>query len=315
MTTDLIVLGSYAVAFVMDVERLPVSGETLRAANFRQTWGGKGSDMAVQAARLGARVTYLGVIGSDIYGEDCIRLLENEGIDLIGLRSSSDLPTGAGFIVKDRSGNNFITVDMGANSEFSPEDIDRHSSVFRDQSVVLSQLEIPLRTALHGLTLARNAGAQTVLNPAPACRLDAVDLSCVDVLTPNATEARVILGVAPDAQVDNGDLCRQLLDIGCGAVVMTCGGEGSMVATGDRVFHCPPFSVEVADTNGAGDAFSAAVAVALGEGMDLEEAVHFASAVAALSCTGWETIDSYKDRQTVQEFLRTAGASKGTVVR
>ncbi|MFD2797032.1 ribokinase [Promicromonospora vindobonensis] len=302
---DVAVIGSYAKALVMTADRIPAPGETLIGRDFRGTFGGKGSDMAVQAARLGAGVAYLGVVGDDSYGAEFRDLLTHEGVDLTGLRIAPGTSTGVGFIVKDTAGRNVIVVDPGANAGFSTADVDAAAELVRTADVALAQLEIPLETALHALALAHAAGVTTILNPAPAVDLRHTDLSSVDVLTPNEHEAKVALGLGPDDVVSAKDLGRRLLDLGPRAVIVTLGESGALVVTADRVTEVPPVRVTVVDSNGAGDSFNAALAVALGEGRDLADAARFAGTVAALCCEHWETVPSYQDRTTVEAYLAT----------
>ena len=165
------------------------------ARNFREAYGGKGSDMAVQAGRLGAPVNFVGCVGDDDFGRAFIKLMHEEKVNTDLLNVRSELATGAGFIIKDRSGHNVITIDIGANQLFSPGDVDRAASRMNNGSVVLIQLEIPLGTALHAAKVGRAAGSTVIFNPAPAHDLRQYDLSCVDYLTPNETEARVCLGL------------------------------------------------------------------------------------------------------------------------
>ena len=302
----LTVVGSYAKALVMTVDRLPEAGETLLGREYRETYGGKGSDMAVQAARLGAAVSYLGVVGDDVYGAEFRELLEREGVDPVGLRVAPGESTGVGFIVKDTAGRNVIVVDPGANNSFSPADVDAAAGALGGAHVALAQLEIPLATALHALTVARAAGVTTILNPAPAVDLRGTDLTCVDVLTPNEHEARATLGLGPDDATPPAELGRRLLALGPRAVVITLGEAGALVVTADGTVEVPPVRVDVVDSNGAGDSFNAALAVALGEGHDLPAAAGFAGTVAALCCEHWETVPSYQDRATVDAFLAAA---------
>lgn len=302
------VVGSYAKALVMTADRIPAPGETLIGRDFRGTFGGKGSDMAVQAARLGAAVSYLGVVGDDVYGAEFRELLEQEGVDPVGLRVAPGESTGVGFIVKDTAGRNVIVVDPGANNSFSPADVDAAAGALGGAHVALAQLEIPLATALHALAAARAAGVTTILNPAPAVDLPGTDLTCVDVLTPNEHEAKAVLGLGPDDATPPAELGRRLLALGPRAVVITLGEAGALVVTADGTVAVPPVRVDVVDSNGAGDSFNAALAVALGEGHDLPAAAGFAGTVAALCCEHWETVPSYQDRATVDAFL-TPGAA------
>ncbi|MGF1760089.1 ribokinase [Photobacterium sagamiensis] len=297
------ILGSYAKALVMTADRIPLVGETLIGEDFRQTFGGKGSDMAVQAARLGSKVVYSGVIGDDAFGNEFQDLMKQEGINTEALRVTSELATGAGFIVKDNKAQNVIVVDMGANKLYSKEDVFEAKPLMNDCKVALAQLEIPLETALYGLKIAKSLGKKTILNPAPARDLRGLDLSDVDYLTPNETEARVALGLEPNADISDREVADKLLETGCKFVVMTLGSDGSAVFTKDETIIVPPCKVDVVDSNGAGDSFNAALSVALSENMNINEAINFANATAALCCKDWETVPSYKNRVQVEEFM------------
>ncbi|MEN5074714.1 ribokinase [Isoptericola cucumis] len=299
----LTVVGSYAKALVMTVDRLPEAGETLLGREYRETYGGKGSDMAVQAARLGADVTYVGAVGDDAHGAEFRALLAAEGVDGSRVTVDPEAPTGVGFIVKDTAGRNLIVVDKGANDRLVPQVLDESADALRGADVVLAQLEVPLASALHALGVARSAGVTTVLNPAPAVDLRGVDLTQVDVLTPNEHEARVALGLAPGDPTPVEQLARRLLALGPRAVVVTRGEDGALVVDAAGAAPVATPTVDVVDSNGAGDSFNAALAVALGEGRDLREGAGFAGVVAALCCEHWETVPSYRTRAEVEAFL------------
>ena len=308
-TPQIILIGSYLVALVMDVDRIPLKGETLLAHNFREVYGGKGSDMAVQAARLGAPVRFVGRVGEDDFGRAFIRLMQDEGVNLDYLGTTTEMLTGAGFIIKDRTGHNIITVDIGANQLFVPADVDRAAPEMRPGSVVLIQLEIPLETALHAAKLGHHAGGTVIFNPAPAQDLRGHDLSSMDILTPNETEARICLGLSPTDPTPDIEIARQLLAHGCGTVVMTLGERGSVIVTADSVTEVPAYYFpDAVDSNGAGDSFNAALATGLIEGKSLYDAARFANAVAGLCCTRWDTVPSYHNRQEVNQFLQQQGS-------
>jgi ribokinase len=288
----LCVIGSYAKALVMTANRIPVVGETLIGNDYRETFGGKGSDMAVQAARLGADVSFIGVVGDDMFGNEFIELMKMEAISSRGIRQTKD------------KAKNIIVVDMGANKLFSKQDIDNHIDIIKDADVVLAQLEIPVETALYALKRAKEFGKTTILNPAPAVNLINCDLSFVDILTPNETEARVCIGELPDTDLTNKEVAEVLLEKGCNTVIITLGGDGADIHKKTGFSHVHAYEIEVVDSNGAGDSFNASLAVALGEGKDLDEAVSFANTVAGLCCTKWETVPSYHNRLEVEEFLK-----------
>ncbi|MGC9420917.1 MAG: ribokinase, partial [Rhodovulum sp.] len=296
-----LVVGSYATGLVMQTERLPLKGETLIGQGFRAGHGGKGSNQAVQAARLGADVAFLCCVGRDSYGDAMEALMRGEGVRPDGLLRHETLPTGVGFIVVDARGHNLIAVDLGANNALTPELLEAHRTLFEEADVVLAQMEIPLETALAAMRIGRECGALTVLNPAPAARLDGHDLSCIDFITPNETEAVVCAGIERN---DHGAAINRLLQLGCRNVVLTTGADGCVwTDSAGTARAVPGFRVEVVDTVGAGDAFSAAFAVALGEGMDMPDALRFANAAGALSVTRPDTVPSYHARGEVDGFL------------
>lgn len=302
----IVLIGSYLVALVMETDRIPLRGETLLARNFREAYGGKGSDMAVQAARLGAPVHFVGCIGDDDFGRAFLALMAQEGVNTELVESNGELATGAGFIIKSSDGANIITVDIGANQLFTPAHVERALPLLGNDVIVLIQLEIPLETALHAAARAAAAGSTVIFNPAPARDLRGLDLSAVTCLTPNETEARVCLGLPPDDSTDDAEIAQRLLALGCRHVVMTRGGRGAMIASqgsSDTTAVAALSLDRVVDSNGAGDSFNAALAVALLEGKALDEAAAFANVVAGLCCTRWDTVPSYHTRAEVSSVL------------
>lgn len=301
---NIVVVGSYLVALVMNAKRLPVLGETVMARNFRQVHGGKGSNQAVQAARLGADTSFVGRVGKDNFGEAFIQLCKEEEIDARYVFISDNLPTGAGFIICDEDGNNIITIDIAAINEFGKEDINSALGIITADTTVLIQLEIPLETALYAAKKAKEKGATVILNPAPAQALSQYDLSMIDFLTPNETEARICLGLPQDAGLSDEAAAQQLLQLGCKNVVVTLGEKGCFLYNQATAVAIPGFKMkEVIDTTGAGDGFNAALAVALSEGKNIMAALQFANAVGGLAVTKSDTIPSYHYRTQVDEFL------------
>ncbi len=302
---NIVVIGSYLVALVMNSRRLPVLGETLMARNFRQVHGGKGSNQAVQAARLGAHTSFVGRVGKDNFGEAFKQLCKEENIDAGFVFESNQLPTGAGFIICDDNGHNIITIDIGAIHEFGKEDIDAAIGIISDTSTVLLQLEIPLETALYAAKKAKEKGATVILNPAPAQNLTGYDLSFIDFLTPNETEARVCIGLPQESIITDEEAAHKLLKLGCSNIVLTLGEKGSFLCNKSMSIAIPGFEMKkVVDTTGAGDGFNAGLAVALSESKSIPDAIQFANAVGGLSVTRADTVPSYHSRNEVNHFLQ-----------
>jgi len=294
------VVGSYIAALVMDTDRIPVEGETVMGRNYHTTHGGKGSNMAVCASRLGIRSSFLGKIGKDQFGEDFIALLESENVDHNYVLYSEELPTAVGFIVFSKQGSNLIVIDIAANGEFLPPDVEQNSELIRKSDVVLSPLEIPLETALAGAKVAKANGIPAILNPAPAVDLRDVDLSNVFVLTPNETEGRVCLGMDANAEISDEELTERLLDLGTEHVLLTIGAKGVLWASHQNgLRHIPALSVNVVDSVGAGDAFNAGLAVGLAQGKSMAEGIALGITAGSLSTEKRETIDSYPFREAV----------------
>lgn len=297
------IVGSYIVAHVIDVDRIPIEGETLVGRNYHATHGGKGSNMAVCAARLGARTRFLGRIGRDVFGDRFLQLLEDENIERSGVLVSDKQPTAAGFILAGARGSNVIVIDPAANGEFSPADIASHHEIVTASEVSLSPLEIPLETALAAAAVAHAAGKRFILNPAPAVDLRGADLRAVFALTPNEREGRVCLGLAPDDPMPDHEVARRLLALGVRNVMLTRGEKGVLWASAEGLHVIPAPAVNVVDTVGAGDAFNAGLAVGLSEGKGVLEAIALGVASASLSTQRRETIASYARRPEVEPFV------------
>jgi ribokinase len=309
------VVGSYIVALVMDMERLPVEGETVTGRNFHITHGGKGSNMAAAAARLGAEVHFVGKVGRDGHGRAFLELLRQEGVGAGGVMTTDSCATATGIIFVTDRGTNAIVIDRGANGELTPEDVARQRSLIGMGDIVLSPLEISLATARAAAERTCQQGGKAILNPAPAQDLRHENLSAFFALTPNETEARVCLGLAPDDGTPEGVLADRLLDLGAPNVIITLGAQGALWATRTGQRRIPALRVDAIDMVGAGDAFNAGLAVGLSEGRPLLEAICLGVTAASLSTEKRETIASYPCRAEVDPRLGEvlAAAERGRV--
>lgn len=279
---DVAVIGSYGVGLWITAPRMPAGGETVLGRGFEFGNGGKGSNQAIGVARLRGRCAILACVGDDRFGAEAMELWAREGVDASNVRVSTTAPTMAGFIILDETGENRIITDPGANSELTSQDVDAFVPILRRSRVMITQMEIPVFTLAAGLSAARAAGCRTIVNPAPASEIPRDVLALADVITPNQTEARILLGLPPDDPRPDADIAQLLIEAGVGAVAMTRGADGALLLTADQLRHVPAPSVKVVDTTGAGDGFNGAFALALARGQDLETAVH--AGVVAGSC-------------------------------
>jgi ribokinase len=305
--TNVLVVGSLNADLVQRVERLPRPGETLTGSELQIISGGKGANQACAAALLGARVSMAGQVGSDAFGPLLIASLKGCGVDVSYVRTAEGATGTAGIFVLP-SGENVIILSPGANGKLILRDIEAALAELDSGSILLAQLEIPIATTEAALRRARTRGAITILDPAPAQSLPAEFLAQPDYLTPNQTEAALLLGSHSDivSYEDAEAASRRLLEAGARAVILKLGALGVVVATREERIRVPGFRVDAVDTTAAGDVFNAAFAVALREGKPLAEAARFANAAGAISVTRAGAQSSIPQRKEVEEFLARA---------
>ena len=298
------VLGIFARDVTCLAPRQPRMGETLLADAVYEGPGGKGSNQAVAAARLGARARLITRLGEDAGAALARETWAEAGVTPLAVVSQSQ-PTGSALIlVETASGRNAIAVHPGAAAELRPADVERFAAEIRGSAVMLTQLEQPLPAARRALEIAREAGAATILNPAPAAPLPADLLALCDHLTPNEPEAEALTGLPVESEEDAVRAARALRAMGVGTVVLTMGGRGALIcdASGER--RLPALGRgPVVDTVGAGDVFAGAYATALAEGRPPHEAVRFANAAAGISVTRPGAAASAPTRAEVEAAL------------
>jgi len=281
----IIVIGSSNTDMVIKSKKLPAPGETIIGGTFLMNPGGKGANQAVAAARLNGKVTFVAKTGNDIFGSEAKQLFDKENIDTRFLIRDDNNPSGIALINVDENGENSIVVASGSNGTLSAYDI--HDEVFKttNDDIFLMQLEIPVSTVEYVAQKAAGHGSRVILNPAPAKQLSADILSCLYMIIPNETEAEILTGIkvtdAPSAEKAAGKLFNK----GVKKVVITMGGSGAFLFTAGYSKMITVVPVRAIDSTAAGDVFCGALAVALSEGKNDEEAVIFANKAAAISVT------------------------------
>ena len=300
--SKVVVVGSSNLDFTVAVDHLPAAGETVSSGEFYQSFGGKGANQAVAALKAGADVLFLTKVGADDQGRRIQDHLSSLGLPRETLLHDATRHTGIALIVVDRTGRNLIAVAPGSNRTLTVEEVRRASPLLSQGAVLLVQLEIPLPVVQDALTIGKAQQMLTILNPAPARPCPAELLKCVDILTPNETEAQALTGLA-DPEAAGRELCAR----GIGSVLITLGERGALLVGKTRSLRFPAYPVRPVDTTAAGDAFNGALACALAEGQTLDAAVPFANAAGALATTKRGAQDSLPVRSAIEELCRRKG--------
>ncbi|TDL75354.1 ribokinase [Rhodococcus qingshengii] len=289
------IIGSINMDLVTSTTQIPKVGETVLGHSFHTIPGGKGANQAVAAARLGTDVTMIGAVGNDSFGKTLVEHLTNEGINTESILKVEDNSTGIASIILWEADNSIIVVP-GANNHITPEVIERHEDKIINSNILLVQLEIPLESVYRAVELAKKHGIRTILNPAPIQKLPKDLLEMVDFVTPNEHEQALLF-----ASIDGTDQELEKLKEKC---IVTKGSKGVMIYKNGEKIEIPSIQVEAVDTTGAGDSFNGALATALCEGLEIEEACRFANVVGAISVTKLGAQTGMPTKKEVEEFLQ-----------
>ncbi len=300
----IVILGVFVADTAYRAKRQPRMGETILGNGFKLGPGGKGSNQAVAAGRLGADVSFVTRLGRDPFADMALSTWRDAGVKPAVIETPESY-TGAAYIfVEEGTGDNAIIVSPGAATLISPADIDANADLIRKAGVFVTQLEQPIDAAYHALDIARAAGVTTILNPAPAAALPDNIFALCDYVTPNETETEELTGIAVATVDDARRAAGSLLEKGAGAAVITLGERGALLHDGRISEHVPAVSAgPVVETTGAGDAFNGGLAVGLARGLDPVAAVRFACAVAGISVTRPGTAPSMPTLAEVEAVL------------
>lgn len=296
------VVGSYVEGLTIRVPRQPVLGENLVGNSFDMGPGGKGTNQAIAIARLGVDVELLACIGDDVFGEMALKLYEQEGVSTSAIHKIPDMYSGVGFVNVVPSGENWITVDMGANLHMTVEHLHACNDAMLSSDLIVSQFEVPEEVVMEAMKFGKVNGITTMLNPAPARPTDLELFKYVDILTPNATEARILLGLEPDDPTPTADLAHKLLDLGVQTVVITLGKEGALIVHEDGMTPIPSIKINAVDVTGAGDSFNAMLAVQVSQGASIQDAVAEAVYAGAYTAMHMGVIDGLPTRAQLDVF-------------
>lgn len=296
---NVLVIGSLNMDLVAKTSRLPEKGETVLGDELLRIPGGKGANQAVSASKLGSKTWILGKVGTDNYGTALKKNLEKQGVDLNYLLEDAEAQTGCAVINVDREGNNTIVVIPGSNHRITSSDLDSANDLLASIDSALFQLEIPTETVFEAIRRMDKYEVNVILDPAPATNIPAGIFDKIDVLTPNLKEAKQLLDLNGSEKQDYEPqkIAKLLVDKGINIVILTLGEHGVFVKTEKEEFFVEGLNVKAIDTTAAGDCFTGAFAARF-DGTNLQEAVEYANAAAALTTTkigAQSSIPSYRD--------------------
>lgn len=299
---DIAIIGSNNFDLITYITRMPVEGETIEAPDFRMGFGGKGSNQAVAAARLGSEVLMVTCVGSDLFADSTIQNYVDNGIDTRFVKQVEG-SSGVAPIFVDPDARNSVIIVKGANNQLTPADLEAAQEEIAKCKLIVVQLEIHLDTVRAAIDLGNRLGVPVLLNPAPATKdLGLEWVSKCTYCMPNETELALLTGMRVDTLDDIKNAAHALLDTGVKHVIVTMGERGVLWVTADRhEEYIPQLTVNAVDTVGAGDAFIGCFAHEISRGQSILDALHTANAYAAYSVTGHGTQSSYP---TAEEFAR-----------
>lgn len=304
----IVVVGSLNTDFVVTLDSFPQPGETVLGETFEQFPGGKGLNQAVASSRLGANVAMIGAVGNDPFGDALLSTLTTEAISS-HVDKISDSSTGIALIEVAASGDNKIIVVSGANSMLTEERVEsslRKIATHQQIGLVLTQGEVPVAATHKALSVAKELGAITILNPAPIRDFPSSIFPLVDYLIPNELEARELVeleGNSFNSMLDFVELASSIVNLGVGTAIITRGEKGAVWSTATASGQAAAFRIVPVDSVAAGDAFCGGLAVALNEGQPLNEALRWASAAGAIAATRAGAVTSLPQRSEVEGLL------------
>lgn len=276
------VIGSLNMDLVVNVDEMPKKGQTLIGSNFKEVPGGKGANQAVAIARLGGDINMIGKVGDDGFGKTLIHQLKTDNVDTQHVQIEN-CSSGIAMITVDKNAENSIVVAPGANFRVLEEDIDKCIDGIKESDIVVLQLETPLNTIKYALEKSKELDKYTILNPAPAVKLDDEIIKNVDLLTPNETELEILSGVKIKNEEDIKKAAHVMIEKGVKELIVTLGSKGSLYINKEDIKFKKSYKVDAIDTTAAGDSYTGALAVAFSKEQSVDEAMDFASKVGALT--------------------------------
>ncbi len=237
-------------------------GQTILGTKHLIGPGGKGSNQAIAAARLGGNISFITKIGDDNNAEMALNLYKSSGVNTDYIIKDKNHSTGvAGIMINANTGDNAINIIPGAAGTLNSSDIDNNLKAIEKSDIFLTQLETPYDVTSYALQKAKDTGSITILNPAPASKISENDFKNIDYFTPNETEASFYLEKKIETKSEIENAAKE-----------------------------------------AGDAFNGAFSVALAKSLKIVDALEFSNKVAGISTTKEGAANSMPTHQEVEVY-------------
>ena len=282
------VFGVFVADLCFVADAIPEKGQTILGSKHIVGPGGKGSNQAITAARLGGKVNFITKIGNDQNANMALKLYKEAGINTDSIIQDENQLTGvAGIMINKKTGDNAINIVPGAAGSLTNKDINKNINFIENSEIFLTQLETPYEVTSYALQKAKETGSITIFNPAPASNINESDFKCMDYFTPNETEASFYLKKNVESKTEIEEAAKNFLNKGVKNIVITLGSKGVYFANSSESYFLDAFNLKdkVIDTTGAGDAFNGAFAYALSKNLKDKDALEFANKVAGISTT------------------------------
>lgn len=268
---------------VLKVSKIPMQGETIISEYFAVNAGGKGANQAVACSKLGGKVSMIGVVGNDLYGQMLKESLENSCVDISGVQTSDKALTGTAIVLIE-SNDNRIIVNQGANAIQNIDFITNFlETKAKKDDVLLSQLEIPVNIVLESLKVAKRIGMYTILNPAPVTKLPKEIYHYLDMLIPNEHEVEQLSGIAPNSDENLNDIRDFFVKENIKELIITLGADGGCYINDKKIMKFPAYQTKAIDTTAAGDTFIGAYVAQIASGASVIKAIDFASLASSIT--------------------------------
>ena len=303
MKNKITVIGSSNIDLIMKMDHLPSLGETVTDAQFVQTYGGKGANQAVAAARAGGNVYFVNCVGEDDFTSKMLESYVKDGLNLDFVFKAKGVPSGTALVMIGKEGENYLSVAPGANYQLTPSHIDQAMEKLSDSSLIVLQYEIPAKTLEYIITKAHELKIPVMWNFAPARDFNLEYLKYINYLVVNEVEAEFLTGIKVDNEGQVKKAAQKLIDMGVSQVILTLGKRGAYYINASENGFIEGYQVKAEDTTAAGDVFCGCLAVSLVEENDLPSALKFANAAAAISVSRLGAQPSAPYRPEIEEFI------------